>query len=478
MSWWRGRPSRLAAHSALYGTAGVVGKAAALVTVPYLTRELGPDGYGLADLATSLSALLTLIVRFGGEIPVMRMTATATDRTARGVSLTSYLVATVIVSALVTLAMLPGAGVIATVLWTSPDANTVALIALFLVPVSAVQAALINVLRIVERPGLYAVLAIVDLISQLVLAVTFVALGMGALGVLLGFLAGSTIGLVAAGVVARRHLGPRADFGVAFRIIRQGLPFLPGLAAFVLADTISRMAAANVLAVSSVGHLALAIRMASVMSLVAYAFSMAWGPFGLSLERSQPTRDLMARVLGTQALVLGTMTLGIGAFAPELTAIVGGPGYEPAAAVLPALLLSAGLAAPLYVLITAASISNRGRWVAWSSVLGALLQLVFVVVLLPVIGLVGFAIASLSGRLASFSLLAWAVSGTARIDVRVMLTIAAILIGVVAVQVANGTPETSLGIRLFIALAALVFGTGLTRSAMRAPPSTFHDLGT
>jgi hypothetical protein len=59
-----------------------------------------------------------------------------------------------------------------------------------------------------------------------------------------------------------------------------------------------------------------------------------------------------------------------------------------------------------------------------------------------------------------------------------MLTIAAILIGVVAVQVANGTPETSLGIRLFIALAALVFGTGLTRSAMRAPPSTFHDLGT
>jgi hypothetical protein len=40
----RFRPGRFsfAGHAMLYGTAGVLGKAAALVTVPYLTRQLGP----------------------------------------------------------------------------------------------------------------------------------------------------------------------------------------------------------------------------------------------------------------------------------------------------------------------------------------------------------------------------------------------------------------------------------------------------
>src|ERR671914_195385 len=80
---WAGTLRRLAAESVLYGLAGAIGRAAALVTVPILSRTLAPADYGLADLATALAALVQLVVSFSGDIPAARLRALAPDSAAR-----------------------------------------------------------------------------------------------------------------------------------------------------------------------------------------------------------------------------------------------------------------------------------------------------------------------------------------------------------------------------------------------------------
>ena len=57
---------------ACYVVAGALGKAGALITIPIVTRALGPSEYGLLDLSTSLIALATLIGGLSAELPARR----------------------------------------------------------------------------------------------------------------------------------------------------------------------------------------------------------------------------------------------------------------------------------------------------------------------------------------------------------------------------------------------------------------------
>ena len=78
-------------------------------------------------------------------------------------------------------------------------------LAIVLIPVGALQATLVTTQRLEGKPIPFAILATIDLIAQMILAVLFVAMGWGPLGMVAGFVIGSAIGLAAAGVL---HAGP------------------------------------------------------------------------------------------------------------------------------------------------------------------------------------------------------------------------------------------------------------------------------
>ena len=93
-----GTVTRLASQSALYGLAGAIGKALALLTVPLLTRMLTPADYGLADLANTFAALFAMTVGFAGDIPAARLVGSASHDAERRSILSSYTWATFVTS--------------------------------------------------------------------------------------------------------------------------------------------------------------------------------------------------------------------------------------------------------------------------------------------------------------------------------------------------------------------------------------------
>jgi len=441
----------------LYGTAGVLGKAAALVTVPYLTRQLGPGDYGLVDLATSLSGLLVLLVRFAGDIPTMRLAAQQ-EGECRKRTYFAFVATTAVVSLAVATLLLPTSAMVSTVIWSVEGAGFLAFLAMVLIPINATQAALASVLRFVQRPRSFAFVAAVDLLAQVGLAVAFVAAGFGPTGVLLGYLAGGSIGLVVSALAVRTELAAGPTFRTSKQLFLQGLPFLPGVVAFYFADAAARVVAANSLGVVSVGHLGLAIRVGSVMSLVSSAFSAAWGPRALSLVPAASTRDMFGRVMANQTLLITLGALCLGAVAPEIAVVAGGNAFAPAAATIPGLLLSAGLISLLFVLTTAAGIGYRGAPVAYSATAGAVTQVALVIMLVPILGLGGFGIAAVSGRLVAIALLGRAVSHIARFGAVTLTCLCLAVPEVAAIQWLNETPSTTWAIR---AICAVVGATGI-----------------
>ena len=399
------REARLVSDSALYGVAAVVAKALALLTVPYLTRALSPEGFGVADLATSTAALLTLVAMFSGDIPAARVVGLAPDEHARRSVLASFVWATVAASVVLTAVLLISAPFIATNLWGDPELTPLAALSLVLVPVSAVQAALVHTQRIRGRAARFAALSLVDLLAQLGLAVAFVTLGFGPAGIVLGFIAGSAIGLGVAAHAARDLLAIRPDWRTATSLIASGIAFLPSVTMFVVADWALRSILANSLGSVAVAEVGVAIRVASAVSLVGVAFAMAWGPVGLARVHDEATSRHFGRVLGAYGSLLLAAAAVLALIGPELVPLVAGPGYAGAVQVLPGFAFAFAIAGAEYVLVIAAGVSERGSRVALAATLGAVAQIGIALLLIPAIGVGAVGLAAVIGRSASFLLL-------------------------------------------------------------------------
>ncbi|MEO8468048.1 MAG: lipopolysaccharide biosynthesis protein [Chloroflexota bacterium] len=398
-------PRRLVSETALYGLAGGLGKALALFTVPILSRTLGPGDYGLADLAVGFSALAVTIVMFAGDIPAARLRGLTANTSERQVIVTSWVAASIALAVGGTLILLPLAGVIAREVWAAPAQSQLATLAILLIPLSAIQATLANVLRIEGRAVASAAMAIVDLVAQLALAITLVLLGLGPTGVVVGFILGSTVGLVAAALTAAPHFTRAVRPRLAGQIVAAGLAFLPAATVFIVSEYVVRSEVATILGTTAVGQLAVATRLASVMLLVSAAFSLAWGPHGLVRRPGPETTQVVGAVL--ELFTVGTVaaTVGIAAFGPEIVTLISGSTFSPAAEALPGLTLAAAMSGIFYVLVIAAGIGDRKRAVPVAAFVGGATQIVLTGLLVVPFGLAGVGVSAFAARAVSIVIL-------------------------------------------------------------------------
>jgi O-antigen/teichoic acid export membrane protein len=397
---------RVARDTILITLAGVLSKAASLVTVPFLARQLDPSGYGRVDLAYGTAVLLIVLLSFAGDIPAASAHARAADTEGRRTVLRTYVVATLTVSTAAALALMLLAPAIATSIWASPSDTGLAVAMLALVPVKCLQGALANVQRLRGRAGVFAALSSVDLLAQLAFAVGLAAAGFGAIGVIVGYAIGSFVSLAAGAWLGRDVFRGARRIRGALGMVVGGLPYLPPIVAFLFADNIGRVLIAHTLGVGAVGNYGIALRAASAMSLVAGAFSLAWGPLGMSLRRTPESGALFGRMFSTYLNLSILAAIALGSLAPEVTRFLGGADYAGATVAMPGLIFATGTTGALFVLATAAGVNERASAVASTAIVGAVVQVLLSILLVPFVGIAAIAVAALAGRLSNMALLA------------------------------------------------------------------------
>ena len=408
----------LAGRSALYALAGALNKVLALITVPILTRLLTPDGFGLADLATGLSALLTLVALFGADIPAAQLAAT---RPAQHRSVYATYVAFVSALAVaIALVVLVGAEQVATTMWGAAEQQSLAQWTAVLIAVTGIRGATVTVLRLAGRAQVFAAVAVVELIVDLVLSVTLVALGSGPVGVVQAYVVGNVVGLAIGLFFGRDLLGAKPHLDMVPFLARRGAAYLPAGLAFVAADYGLRYLVANFSGLESAGQLATALRIASVMGLATAGFTLAWGPY----MASQPQGARRARQAGFMISVYGGLALIVGAlislFGPEAIEVIAGSAFVPGAAALPGLLAAAAVAGATHVAVVATGLGGRLGLVAGAVLVGAAFEVVAGFLLLPVFGLAGIGMAAFLGNATALAIAIWSAGDGLVLDRRVV----------------------------------------------------------
>ena len=379
-------------HGFLYVVGTVFQRGLGLLLLPFVTRVLGVDEFGLAATAAAVAALLALIYGLGINFSIVRFFYEDPPDAPRARW-----------AALLRVQFLIAAGLAAVTYLTGPlwgdlfkdfgwngalQASVVYGFAL------ASQTTAQGVLRAARRPVAFITTSLMQVGIGGGLGIVL-ASSHGASGYIIGLTIGSLIAAATALLVTYR--APEWKRDTVTGGIRLGLPFMVhGLANWGL-DLSTRLLVASYLSLAAVGRYQVAFVVGSALTLILTSIQAAFAPFYIG-ELSASERRITPPVLMLPVTIVamcGTMLLVL--LGPALLEAVAPEEFAGAELVLG--LAAAGTLARAPYFVGAAVLLDQKRTgsLARGSLSGAVLTLALCVVLIPSIGIEGAAIATIAG---------------------------------------------------------------------------------
>jgi O-antigen/teichoic acid export membrane protein len=388
-------PSRIGKFlrdAATYAVSGAATTFIGVVMVPIYTRVFSPDEYGALDLITSMVAFLVIFLLMGQPSAVGRFYVDARDdRDARVSASTSgfFLLATCLLLAGIAL---PFHGNIARLLHGETTYSTAVALAICSVPFTVQFRFLQNLLKWRQEPVRYAGLSIASLVIGLsVIIYCVVVRGWGVTGVYAATLINSVVfcclglGLVhtsLAFVFSTRRLRELLAFG---------MPLVPVAVAYYFITYSDRYFLRYFLGLETVGMYAIGVRVSMVLALLLNGFEMAIGPFVYSHYKDESAPATFARTFDYVSVATTFSITALALFASDVVNVFATPAYLPGHNVVP--LLAGGTA--IYGLgayfSVGIGISKRTVHRAWTAVLAAVLNIGLDFMMVPRLGMVGAA---------------------------------------------------------------------------------------
>jgi O-antigen/teichoic acid export membrane protein len=273
-------------------------------------------------------------------------------------------------------------------------------------------------LRARELPGRFLLLTLASFAAGVVATIGFVLVAdLGAPGALLGQLAGAAAIVVVAVAVVASMGSPSFRPDLLRRSLAFGLPLLPhSLSAWVLnlSDRWligllvvgSAAAAQAAIGVYSFGYL-----LGQLVALVAFSFNAAWVPF--FYQRGEgPSGPRLLREMTTLSIGgLAVLAAGIGLVAPEVTALLAGDRWGSASTeagrIAPIVAVASVSYGVYYMVVSAVFLVRRTRVLPLLTITAGAVNVGLNLILIPRVGIVGAAWATLAGYSTLAALTAW-----------------------------------------------------------------------
>lgn len=282
----RDRLRFLVKDSMLYGGAGALNKAFALITFPLLARHFSVADYGLIDFFSVLAALMAIFFIFGQDSAVARFFYEYEDEDSRR-QIISQSFALQIVFLLFVLPLLwYSADLVSGKLSASPEADVLFRLILLQVPFLVLVNFSQGLLKWMFARTRFLVISVGSVaLNTLLLLLAILVFDIGMAGVFQVSLAVQVVfGLL--GLYFVRHwLAVPNGVGFLRELLPYAIPYgvICCVSAFV--PTMERSLTNNLLGSHELGLYAAGAKVAMLIALVISAFQTAWGPFSLAIHK-------------------------------------------------------------------------------------------------------------------------------------------------------------------------------------------------
>ncbi|MEX2014108.1 MAG: flippase [Parcubacteria group bacterium] len=390
-------------ETVIYGLTGVASTLASVFLVPFYTRVLTPEEYGISALIGTLFTIMVAVANMGMGSAIFRTYFRAKEKerpVVAGTSLISQTFFPFVISALLFILanlisrMLFGIGSQAYLI-------QLASVALFFNAGIVVPLAL---LRAAGKPANYVSINLVKLFLTIIISIILVVnLRFGLLGVYWANLIGAVAGYIMGMWYCIR--GVRLVFSKSWFIemTRFGLPLVPaGLAMWVI-NSSDRYFLNAFASTADVGIYNVGYKVGSLVTLVVSAVQLAYSRFMFSIYNDRKDAKYFFKKISTYFfLVIFTFALAISIFSKEVIQIFTGSAFHSAYIVIPLVSLSYVAYGLYFNFTTGVYVVGKSYFSAISAAIAGVSNLVLNYFLISRFGMIGAAVSTL----ASFIILA------------------------------------------------------------------------
>lgn len=422
--------------SAVYGTATILSRAVSLLLLPFYTRVLSPTDYGITDILTVFTNLVAVTIALEIVQALARHYPDAQTQSEKIAYASTALWFTVAVYTLFVAVCMVFSRPLTSLILESTAHVMVFRAALLSIWANGVFYVVQSQLRWGLQAKEYAAASLASVVASIGMSVFLVlALRLGVLGVIGGQLVGRVVGAVLSFHYGRHSLGWVFDWAKLKEMLKYSSPLVPSSVGVIVKLSIDRVAIRVLLSLAEVGLYGIGARLASIVSLLTTGVQRSLMPLVYTHYREPSTPKEIARIFRYFVALVLLIFLSASLFADEILVVVTTADYYEAATVVPFIVLSTVLSG-MYIFAPGLGIAKRTGVIAVVNILSAALNIALNFSLIPLLGIVGAALASLLSSALAFGVtmaysqrLYYVPHNWKQLGLATLLTVAVVIVG-------------------------------------------------
>ena len=404
---------QLAGQTAIYGLSSIIGRVIGYLLIPLYTRVFIPSEYGISNELYAYSSLLLVLITYGMETAFFRFSAMEKDNhKVYSTALISLLASTGLFLIIAFLVARPVAGLIR----HSDHIEYIIWFAL-IVSMDALTAIPFAYLRAVNKAKRFATIKLLNIFFYIGLNLFFLLLcpyllNKGLFTGIINLIYNKEIGvgyifisnLLASALTIVLLLPEYIGITYSFdrnlwkRMMRYALPLLVVGFAGIINETMDRIFLRFLLpekiAMAQVGIYGACYKISLIMTIFIQAFRFAADPFFFAKAREQNAKQIYADVMKYFVIICSFIFLVVMLYIDVIKYFVGEKYYE-GLPIVPILLIANMCLGIYYNLSIWYKLTDKTTFGAYISIIGAVITTVLNISLIPVIGYLGSAWATL-----------------------------------------------------------------------------------
>jgi len=403
--------ARLAKGSLIYGIGGMLQRFMGLLLLPFFTRALTPQDYGVVALVSLIGVAMSGLFTLGTGNSMGVLYFREMDITKRPTIIWSNILLLTVNGVFWYTLVFVSAPMLSTLMFQSDRYADLIRLALLGSVFSTIADPWLAYLRMEEKASRYVVITLISSLLSIVLSIWLVLVqGLGVQGAILAGTLAQGIMLLVNWLMIGRQLLFHIDATLFLPLVRIGFPSIFGLFAFLLIDYADRQMIERLVSLDALGVYSVGYSFAMVMSIAMGAFATAWPPYFMSyLNKLDEARIVFSRVLTYYLMGFGSLIVLFFFAAKPVVLLMTAPTFHEAHLVV-------GLVAAAYMLkgcymivlpgIYFAEKLHKQSAVEW---IAAIINIGLNLWLIPHLGIVGAALATFISYL-SLPIFAWLVA--------------------------------------------------------------------
>lgn len=388
--------------SIVYGLSGVISSLISIFLIPLYTRVFVPADYGVISILTTTSALLNIVLIFSMDNSAAVFFWDKPDEHERKKTFNSWL-------SFLLLTGLLGAGVITllskplSILFFDTDAHTrlFQLIGFNLLLVGFQK--IFNIwCRMLKQPTRAVIFSIILLLVTVGFNILFILyLKIGVVGIFYSQVIASTVGLLL--FVLNFKFWINLSFISRERIIemiRLSSPLVPAAILYWLMNASSvyflKIAGKGN---EEIGLYQVGASVANVLNIVTWAFFQSWSPFALSVSKQENAKNIYCLVFELYCVSGFFIAFSLMLVGSDILSIFTQPSYLAASSILGLLAINVIIVGIPNIMSIATNLSKQNMPYAIAIALGCCITVILFLILIPIFGKEGCAIAMILGNL-------------------------------------------------------------------------------